>query len=362
MPAVGRFGYGFNLDGKGAASPNGFEDPQTHEKGVNNQLFRAIGCLQAYKGYPPPQPPLEAEYRWDYSRAGMGAWLISISGADFDRDGEVTVTFESSMDPVTTQDANAHIQSDMTYRVAAHPASHNVLHGRIHDGVIITEPATIRMHCDAYIQPVYEFLKARMRLESSPTAAWRACSGATSRGTPSTGVTPRWAISMSAVSASTPPRFITRCAATQTPILIRNRPEHRDLRRLHDRSGAGVHGARRRGRGRAAWPYHRRNGRRRRCGRRRRIRGPDPRSGTPTAIPGARPLHGASRPISTARSSATCSVRRSRSRADSSRNCARRLVRRRRRACRRHPGGMEQYDAMARAIASQVVSERHRAR
>jgi hypothetical protein len=168
IPASGRFGYGFNLDGQGVASPNSFEDPETHQKGVNNQLFRVLGCVQAYKGYPPPQPPLEAEYRWDYSRAAMGAWLISISAEDLAKDGAVSVTLESSIDPVTTQDANAHLRSDMTYRIAAHPTSRNVLHGRIKDGVITTDPAAITMTCDAYIQPVYEFLKARMRLRIKP--------------------------------------------------------------------------------------------------------------------------------------------------------------------------------------------------
>ena len=167
-PAVGRFAYGFNLDGKGAASPNSYEDPETHEKGVNNQLFRAIGCIQAYKGYPPPQPPLEAEYRWDVSRPGMGAWLISVTAEDLSKDGDVTLRFESSLDPVIVQDANAHTQRDMTYRVASHRASLNVLHGKIRNGVIYTEPARISMQCNSYIQPVYEFLEARMRLRVKP--------------------------------------------------------------------------------------------------------------------------------------------------------------------------------------------------
>ena len=168
LPAVGRFGYGFNLDGKGSASSVSYEDPETHEKGVNNQLFRAIGCIPAYKGSPPPQPPLEAEYRWDSTRAAMGAWLISISG-DLSKDGDVTVTFESSIDPAVTQDANAHVQSDMTYRVAARPASRNVLHGKLTGGVVITDPATIVMKCDSYIQPEYEFRQARIRLSLKPT-------------------------------------------------------------------------------------------------------------------------------------------------------------------------------------------------
>jgi len=166
--AEGRYAYGFNLDGRGADSPNSYEDPQTHEKGVNNQLFRAIGCIQAYKGNPPPQPPLEAEYRWGYARPLMGAWLVSVTGADLTRDGEVTVTIQTSIDPITTQDANAQILGDMTYRVATHPTSFNVLHGRLRNGTVTTEPARVVMRCDAYIQPVYDFHNARLRLRFRP--------------------------------------------------------------------------------------------------------------------------------------------------------------------------------------------------
>jgi hypothetical protein len=167
LPAIGRFGYGFNLHGP-AASPYSYEDPETHEKGVDNRLFRAIGCIPAYKGSPPPQPPLEAEYRWDSTRAAMGAWLVSIGASDLSKDGAVTVTIESSIDPAITQDANAHTQSDMTYRVLAHPASRNVLHGVIKDGVVTTDTATIMMKCDSYIQPIYEFREARLRLRITP--------------------------------------------------------------------------------------------------------------------------------------------------------------------------------------------------
>jgi hypothetical protein len=177
-PAIGRFGYGFNLDGRGAQSPNSYEDPETHEKGVNNELFRAMGCIQVYKGNPPPQPPLEPEYRWHSARTGMGAWLISIDGADLSRDGDVTVTLETSIDTVTTQDANANIRSDMTYRVAARPPSRNVLRGRLQAGVITTEPTRIVMRADAYIQPVYEFHQARMRLRINPDGTLEGVLGA----------------------------------------------------------------------------------------------------------------------------------------------------------------------------------------
>lgn len=176
-PALGRYGYGFNLDGRGADSPDGYEDPETHEKGVNNQLFRAMGCIQAYKGNPPPQPPLEPEYRWGYARPLMGAWLVSVSGADLDHDGDVTVTLQSSIDPITTQDANAQILRDMTYRVEPHPVSFNVLRGRLRGGVVTTEPAPIVMRCDSYIQPRFDFHQARLRLRFRPDGGIEAVLG-----------------------------------------------------------------------------------------------------------------------------------------------------------------------------------------
>lgn len=163
-PAVGRYGYGFDLDGKGVARGRSYEDPDTHQLGIDNQLFRATGCIPAYKGYPPPQPPLETEYRWEISRPSMGAWLITITGEDLSKDGDVTVSLMDSIDPVTSHDANARVQRDITYRVAAQPASNNVLRGKLTGGVIITEPATVTMQSDSYLQPRYHFLQARLRL------------------------------------------------------------------------------------------------------------------------------------------------------------------------------------------------------
>lgn len=166
--AVGRFGFGFDLDGKGVAGGTTYEDPETHQIGVDNQLFRATGCIPAYKGYPPPQAPLEPEYRWEVSRPSMGAWLITVTGKDLTKDGDVTVVFQESIDPVTTQDANARVRRDMTYRVSPRPTSYNVLRGKLEGGVINTSPAKLSMRADSYLQPSYDFLQARLRLMLHP--------------------------------------------------------------------------------------------------------------------------------------------------------------------------------------------------
>ncbi len=164
--AEGRFGYGFNLDGKGAASPNSYEDADTHERGVNNQLFRAIGCIQSYRGG--GQRPLTVEYKWSYSRSHMPAWLITVTGDDLSHDGNVTVTVENAIDPADTLDANGDVQAGMSYRVDPDPRWHNVVEGVLKGGVITTEPAAINLAADSYIQPYYDFKDARLRLAIAP--------------------------------------------------------------------------------------------------------------------------------------------------------------------------------------------------
>jgi hypothetical protein len=164
--AQGRFGYGFNLDGKGAASPNSYEDPDTHERGVDNRLFRAIGCIQSYRGG--GQRPLTVEYKWSYSRSHMPAWLITVAGDDLAHDGKVTVTIGNAIDPADTLDANGDVQAGMSYRADPDPRWRNVLSGAIANGVITTEPAAIDLMADSYIQPYYDFRNARLRLTIAP--------------------------------------------------------------------------------------------------------------------------------------------------------------------------------------------------
>ncbi len=164
--AQGRFGYGFNLDGRGEASPNSYEDPDTHEKGIDNQLFRAIGCIQSYRGG--GQRPLTVEYKWSYSRSHMPAWLISVTGDDLGHDGPVEVKIENAIDPADTLDANGDVQAGISYRVDPDTRWHNVLAGRIVNGVVTAGPGDINLLADSYLQPVYDFRQARLRLTIRP--------------------------------------------------------------------------------------------------------------------------------------------------------------------------------------------------
>ncbi len=51
-----KWGFGFDLDGNGASSPNGFEDPETHQRGVDNEYYRVMSCMITYQAKPPARP------------------------------------------------------------------------------------------------------------------------------------------------------------------------------------------------------------------------------------------------------------------------------------------------------------------
>ncbi len=139
----GKYAIGFNLDGRGAASPNGFEEPFTKEKGVNNQLFRAMGCFTVFRGDDKIKPTAWIS-AWDIIRPGMPAWLMTFEGADLSKDGDIKIIFDRALEHVE-RDAKSEVLHDMTFRVDPHLRSHIELKGRISGGTIeIVEHGELR--------------------------------------------------------------------------------------------------------------------------------------------------------------------------------------------------------------------------
>jgi hypothetical protein len=165
IEVTGKYSYGFNLDGKGAASPSKFEDPDTHEQGVNNGLYKVEGCIRSYRGLPPPGRPSLPENLWDVLRDVMPAWLITVTAPDgFGKDGPVTVTWDRATGRITRDASGAVAQQDMTYQVDPDPRSHNELKGSVKNGVVTVQPADFKMVLDPYLQPEIKFQQTHMRL------------------------------------------------------------------------------------------------------------------------------------------------------------------------------------------------------
>jgi hypothetical protein len=143
---TGPYAYGFNLDGKGADSPDSFEDPTTHQGGVDNQLFRVFGCAKNFRGPPDnATPPMFYGIEWSTLRPSFPAWVITITGADLSKDGPVSVTLARSIDHVLL-DAAGNTEAYTTFRIDPAPGSINVFQGQIRDGVV-----TLTDHHDLHL-------------------------------------------------------------------------------------------------------------------------------------------------------------------------------------------------------------------
>jgi hypothetical protein len=161
----GHSAYGFNLDGKDG--PNDFVDPQTNEHGVDNMLYRALGCFitqRASGGTRATWPAIE----WDMTRDQMPAWLIEVSGIERDangkiKDGDVQLGFYRATGPVT-RNAAGDPQSDMSFTVDTNPRTQNVVHATMKNGTLWSDPFEFYMIQDPFAVAEYHFKKTRIRL------------------------------------------------------------------------------------------------------------------------------------------------------------------------------------------------------
>jgi len=157
----GKLGFGFNLDG--ADGPSNFTDPETQEKGVDNQLSRAFACFESTRGSPEVRG-IWPVMQWDSPRDAMQAWLVQISGIDnAENDDEIEVGFYRATRPVM-RNAIGEPQRGMTFHVEASPRLlQNRVRGRIKDGLITTDTFDFFLTANPYIQPEFSFDKARVR-------------------------------------------------------------------------------------------------------------------------------------------------------------------------------------------------------
>jgi hypothetical protein len=147
----GRVAFGMNLDGAtGDARANNacphakFVSPEG-DPGVDNQFYRVLSCIAAYR----PEQHFQSNTIRDFVNSarqdGAMTTLMEISGLTDDRnDGDVQVGLYSSADP-TQLDTERKGEPYNSYAVTQNPRWRNVMHGRVIDGVLTTEPTDIRL-------------------------------------------------------------------------------------------------------------------------------------------------------------------------------------------------------------------------
>lgn len=136
----GKFAYGFDLDGK-ASGPGSFTDPETQQSGVDNGLFRVLGCYPTFD-HKLPVRPQASDVFWDLAMNNIQAWLFVVSGADPGKDGPVRVDFyRATRHP--ERNRLGKVMSDVTYVVDEKGRSHGSLSGEIRNGELWVGPGAI---------------------------------------------------------------------------------------------------------------------------------------------------------------------------------------------------------------------------
>ena len=157
-----KYGVGFNLDGK--EGPNAFEEPETGEKGIDNQMFRALGCINNLRAKPPLRSS-DTEQWWYLIQDYQPAWLISITADDFKNDDDAMITFERALEH-PSRDANSNTRANMTYRVDGDPRSHTEIKGKIKDGVFTaSSDQTLSMVGDLLVMHKLDLHQAHVRMK-----------------------------------------------------------------------------------------------------------------------------------------------------------------------------------------------------
>ncbi|MDB5392552.1 MAG: hypothetical protein JWM91_58 [Rhodospirillales bacterium] len=167
--AKGHVAYGFNLDGKNG--PDDFVDPQTKETGVDDKLYRALGCFITARASGGSRPTFPA-IQWDMTRDQMPAWVIEVSGIEHNADGsimdgDVKVGFYRSTGPIM-RNAAGEPQADLTFQADNDPRMQNVAHATMKNGTLTTDPFEFYMIQDPFGVSEYRFKQTRIRLTLNP--------------------------------------------------------------------------------------------------------------------------------------------------------------------------------------------------
>lgn len=163
----GQVSDGMNLDGK--VDADDFTS-QTGEKGVDNQLYRAIGCTRLFR--PPDGTFAHFTDMWvremDFNRI-----LVELTGVDsLENDDAVQVTLYRGMDRLITDASGATIIAGGSNRIEDRFSKRftKTLRGKIENGVLTTAAADVDWVWSVFDDHpgFYTIKQARLRLSIDP--------------------------------------------------------------------------------------------------------------------------------------------------------------------------------------------------
>lgn len=168
--AGGKISFGMDLDGK--VKDSDFTSPDG-AKGIDNQLYRAIGCISNYRAPEGTVYHFENEFMRRYN---SNRFMIELSGVDsLVNDDDVTVQSYRGLDPLITDATGASFIPGGTQRVDARFGKEiqSTFKGKIVDGVLITEGSPLIIPASATFgtSTQHKFRHARFQLKLTPERA-----------------------------------------------------------------------------------------------------------------------------------------------------------------------------------------------
>lgn len=165
----GPVALGMNLDGR--IGPNDFTSPDG-EKGIDNQLYRALGCIASYR------PGYNANDYFDNEEIATDNYnrlLIEITGVrSLQNSPHVEVTVYRGLESLLASATGKGFLPRGTQRIDTRWGRRYIQHlaGKITNGVLTTEPHDLIFPWATFGVPCDEFMHAaRFRLKLSPTSA-----------------------------------------------------------------------------------------------------------------------------------------------------------------------------------------------
>ena len=142
MEAAGAISYGVDLDGKTDA--NDFATPDG-EKGIDNELFRVIGCIDLFRGPTGVLYDIGSKY---FRAQGYNRAVLEITNVDdLTNDPEVDVLLTRGLNRMQADAGGDRIVPGGTQRLDPRFSKKLTvrLKGKIVDGVLITDPAELKL-------------------------------------------------------------------------------------------------------------------------------------------------------------------------------------------------------------------------
>lgn len=167
----GDLSYGLNLDGKNG--PNDFTHPDG-TPGIDNQLFRATGCLVGYRA---PDGLQYIFLKQAIKQQTFSRLMVELTGVDdLADDPEVQVTLYRGRDRLLTDASGNNIMPGGTQRIDVRWGLPLIrqMEGRIVDGVLTTKPIAqmvIPWNSDTGVPTTQIIRDMRLQLEVTPTGA-----------------------------------------------------------------------------------------------------------------------------------------------------------------------------------------------